>query len=236
MVPVRHRERETTTEEAAREKSSSHSSCPDIGSDRNVSDQHGVSHSHPSNSVEVNSDRVLRDTGTKSWVDIQWDLHERMMERFPCSRSRTTFYVYDFFNSSNIYPSYRMIRKYDRFFRLQHGFGHTYEGWEKSQRVRIEDLDDYRRTKVLLSQIELAGNYHDLVLRTVSNVDLRRFNRHYQGIDGAVIGLALRVSYDDKQEANSSYHASYAKEILDVDVEKLINYVWKKFDGDLNYE
>ena len=62
------------------------------------------------------------DTGSKSWGDVQNDKHQYSSQSaFPaCTSARTSFYAREARNP----------RLFNRLFPLQHGGGHTYEGWD----------------------------------------------------------------------------------------------------------
>ena len=62
------------------------------------------------------------DTGSKSWGDVQKDKHQYSTQSaFPaCTSARTSFYAREARNP----------RLFNRLFPLQHGGGHTYEGWD----------------------------------------------------------------------------------------------------------
>jgi len=63
--------------------------------------------------------------------------------------------------------------------------------------------------------------------------DLQGFSRYYEGLDGAVLGFATLCKYDDVAMAKDSYLVNEAEEMLDVDGEKLVDYVWRKYGNDV---
>jgi len=62
---------------------------------------------------------------------------------------------------------------------------------------------------------------------------LQGFSRYYEGIDGAALGFATLCKYDDVEMATDSYLVDEAEEMLDVDGEKLVEYVWREYGGDV---
>jgi hypothetical protein len=67
----------------------------------------------------------------------------------------------------------------------------------------------------------------------VMQEDLQGFSRYYEGIDGAALGFATLYKYDDVEMAKDSYLVDEAEEMLDVDGEKLVDYVWRKYGDDV---
>lgn len=90
----------------------------------------------------------------------------------------------------------------------------------------------YRRARVILSQAEVWRSLRELVACRVVREDLQGFSRYYQGLDGAAIGFASLYQYSTKGRAVESYLVEKAEDLLDVDGEKLIEYVWRKYGGD----
>ena len=119
--------------------------------------------------------------------------------------------------------------KLTRFWKLQHGKGHTYEGWD-TQRVRIEDRDDFRRASALLSQLEVTS--FEAVRQRVMSECVNGFNRHYGGFDGACVGFALLYEHETIDKAKDSHLLEKAEEMIDADCEQLAEYVFRKYGGD----
>jgi hypothetical protein len=163
------------------------------------------------------------DTGSKSWDEVQKDKHQYDFQpTFPaCSKARTTFYAREAWQTE----------RYERFFVLHHGRGHTYEGWD-GQRVRQEHVFTHRRASVILSQAESERLVKEQARSRVIREPLQGFSRFYEGIDGAALGFATLYKYDDVEEAKDSYLADVAEEMLGVDGEKLVEYVWDKYGGE----
>jgi len=164
------------------------------------------------------------DTGSKSWGDVQKDKHQYDLQAsFPsCSKAHTTFYAQDAWDT----------KRYDRFFDLHHGRGHTYEGWD-GQRVRQEHVFTHRRASAILSQVEIESFVKEQARSRVVREPLQGFSRFYEGIDGAAIGFATLYKYDDVEEAKNSYLVDKAEKMLGVDGEKLVDYVWREYGGDV---
>lgn len=166
-------------------------------------------------------------TGSKSWGDVQKDKHQYELQgSFPSnSEARTTFYAREADNPTND-PA-----KFDRLFKYQHCRGHTFEGWE-GQRVRPEDAFTYRRACVILSQADVTGMPREQALQRVMEKNLNGFSRYYEGVDGAALGFACLAQYNDQESAKDSRIAEVAEEKFDLNSEKLVEYVWRKYGGD----
>jgi len=91
----------------------------------------------------------------------------------------------------------------------------------------------YYRAHALLSQVEVTGSVQKWTLQKVMNENLNGFSRYYEGIDGAAVGFATLYKYDNADRAKDSYLVDKAETLLDVDGEKLVDYVWRKYGGDL---
>jgi len=158
-----------------------------------------------------------------------------LSRRFPpCSTARTTLYAHDKeVNTVN-------EERYEILFLLQHGRQHPAEpnitgyseGWD-GQKVRQEEVWKYYRAHALLSQVEVTGSVQKWTLQKVMNENLNGFSRYYEGIDGAAVGFATLYKYDNADRAKDSYLVDKAETLLDVDGEKLVDYVWRKYGGDL---
>lgn len=165
------------------------------------------------------------DTGSKSWDDWKKDQSQYDFQlNFPAtSQARTTFYAREANNE----------RKFDRFWSLQHGRGHTFEGWN-GQRVRPENEFTYRRARVILSQAGVPESIRARVANRVVTEDLTGFSRYYKGVDGAAIGFASLYEYETKEAAETSYLVAKAEDLLDIDGVKLVSYVWRKYGPSLS--
>jgi len=174
------------------------------------------------------------DTGSKSWGDVQKDKHqyEHQPSFPPCSTARTTLYAREA-NSD-------MEERYEIFFRLQHGRQHPYERWPNGysegwdgQKVRQEDVWKFCRAHIILTQAGVNGPIKEWAVQKVMEEKLQGFSRYYEGIDGAALGFATLYKYDDVGMAKDSYLADEAEEMLDVDGEKLVDYVWREYGDDV---
>jgi len=163
-------------------------------------------------------------TGTKSWGDVQKDKHQYSSQSaFPaCTSARTSFYA----------QQARNTRLYNRLFPLQHGGGHTYEGWN-GQRIRPNDREDYRRAHAILSQVDVTNPVKEWAVEKVMQKNLTGFSRHYEGLDGAVLGFATLYECDDEETAKDSYLVDEAEEMLGIDGEMLVEYVWDNYGDDV---
>lgn len=164
---------------------------------------------------------IFRDFGSKSWEDVQKDKYiYNFQPNFPrYSPARTTFYARQADDEE----------KFDELWKLHHGRGHTYEGWD-TRRVRQENVFKYRRACVILSQAEVTGEVRDHTLSRLQREDLRGFSRYYNGIDGAALGFAALYRYETQAEAVESYIVTVAEDLIDVDGQKLVKYVWDNYD------
>lgn len=175
------------------------------------------------------------DTGSKSWGDIQqdrWRLYHRPSFP-PCTGARTTLHA----NSDEVDDENEEF--YDKLFLLQHGRQHPAErrsngyseGWD-GQKVRQENVWKYCRARVILSQAYVTGLNREEALQKVMQENLNGFSRYYEGIDGAALGFATLYKYDDVEDAKNSYLVDKAEEMLGIDGEKLVEYVWRKYGDD----
>ena len=160
--------------------------------------------------------------GSKSWSDVQIDKHQYDFQGdriFPsCSTARTTFYAREAWDNN----------QYKTLFKLHHGRGHTWEGWD-GQRVRQEDIGDYQRSSAILSQTVSDAFVKRQARSRVMRENLQGFSRHYAGLDGATLGFATLYKYDDVEEALDSHFVDVAEEMFGIDGENLVEYVWRKY-------
>lgn len=174
------------------------------------------------------------DTGSKSWDDVEKDkgyLHHRPSFP-PCTSARTTLHSRDA-------DDYRRER-YEVFFLLQHGRQHPAErrangyseGWD-GQKVRPENVWKFYRAHIILSRAGVNHPFDEWAVQMVMQEDLQGFSRYYEGIDGAALGFATLYKYDDVEMAKDSYLVDEAEEMLDVDGEKLVDYVWREYGDDV---
>jgi hypothetical protein len=174
------------------------------------------------------------DTGSKSWEDVEKDkgyLHHRPSFP-PCTGARTTFHSND--------VGYDRRERYDTFFCLQHGHQHPKErrangyseGWD-GQKVRPENVWKFYRAHIILSRAGVGDPFEEWTVQMVMRKDLQGFSRYYEGIDGAALGFATLYKYDDVAMAKDSYLVDEAEEMINVDGEKLVEYVWRKYGDDV---
>lgn len=163
------------------------------------------------------------DLGTKLWEHIQKDKYVYDYQpKFPGdSDARTSFHARGAQESEKLY---------ERLWKYQHGRGHTFEGWEN--RSRQEDRDDFHRANAILSQLEVSDHVRDAARERVMRENLNGFSRYYQGLDGACVGFALLYRYDTVDQAKESHILERACKVINVDEEKLVEYVWRKYGGD----
>ena len=84
-----------------------------------------------------------------------------------------------------------------------------------------------------LSQAGVNGPVKEWAVQKVMEEDLQGFSRYYEGIDGAALGFATLYKYDDVEMAKDSYLVDGAEEMLGIDGEQLVDYVWRKYGDDL---
>lgn len=172
------------------------------------------------------------DSGSKSWSDIQkdkvWVSHRPSYP--PCTSARTTLWAKDADEQE----------RYEVLFLLQHGRQHPAErrangyseGWD-GQKVRQEDVFKFCRAHVILSQAGVKEPIKGWAVQRVMQESLQGFSRYYEGIDGAALGFATLCKYDDVEMAKGSYLVDEVEEMLGVDGENLVEYVWGKYGGDV---
>lgn len=99
--------------------------------------------------------------------------------------------------------------------------------------MRQEDVADFCRAHAILSQAGVIDPFKKWAVQKAMRENLQGFSRYYEGIDGAVLGFATLYKYDDVEMAKDSYLVDEAKEMLGIDCEKLVEYVWWKYGGGL---
>lgn len=172
------------------------------------------------------------DTGSKSWSDVQKDKHVYSHQSsFPsCSSARTTLYAREADDEE----------RFDVMFSLQHGRQHPFErrangyseGWG-GQKVRLEDVDKYNMANITLSRADVKAPVRQYAVQKVMRENLTGFSRYYEGVQGAALGFATLCKYDDVEMAKDSYLVEEAEEMLDVNGERLVEYVWRKYGDDV---
>ena len=126
-------------------------------------------------------------------------------------------------------------RQYNRLWKLQHGRGHTYEGWD--ERVRIEDCDKYDWACIVLSRAKVTEFVRTNALRRVMTEPLQGFSRYYAGTYGAALGFASLYQFDTPSDAKESAIADLTSEILEKQgaegtADRLIDHVWDNYESD----
>ena len=119
-------------------------------------------------------------------------------------------------------------RKFNRLHSLQHGRGHTYEGYE-GQRIHQQTIDKHIRCDAILQGCEVSDGARSWALQKLMTEDLRGFNSHYEGIDGAAFGIALLVHYDSRDAAKTSNIAEIAGRTLPINTDALVDYVFRRW-------
>jgi hypothetical protein len=174
------------------------------------------------------------DTGSKSWEDVEKDkgyLHHRPSFP-PCTSARTTLHSRD--------ADADRRERYEVFFLLQHGRQHPAErrangyseGWD-GQKVRPENVWKFYRAHIILSRAGVNHPFDEWAVQMVMQEDLQGFSRYYEGIDGAALGFATLYECDDEEMAKDSYLVDEAEEMLGVDGEMLVEYVWDNYGDDV---
>lgn len=149
----------------------------------------------------------------------------------PLSTARTTFYVRDIESSNQ-----RRKRLFNRLWTLQNDRRHTYEP-ESTAKTAVRDDATWKRCDTILQQCEVPDWVKDWVLPTVLRQNLNGFSRYYAGADGACVGFALLAFCDTPGDAKDTWIAERAQKVVPgldkEDVQSLIDYVFRKHDGDL---
>lgn len=173
------------------------------------------------------------DLGSKSWENVQKDKQQYDIKSSfpPCTTAKTTFYAKDAEEEDH-------EELFDVLFCLQHGRQHPaeprVEGYSEpwdGQKVRQEDVFTYRRADTILSRANVPSFARKKAARRVVQENLNGFSRYYEGVDGAALGFATLYMYDYLDTAVDSYLVDEAERLLDVDGEKLVAYVWRKYGG-----
>lgn len=122
--------------------------------------------------------------------------------------------------------------KWERLWSLQHNRGHT---WDDVSTNTARNDATYRRCAAILQQCEIPDRCESVATSRVIHDDLTGFSSHYAGADGACIGFALLELYDDPEEAQESFYADQASDVVptlnDEDIEALVDYVFRKYGG-----
>lgn len=149
------------------------------------------------------------------------------------SKARTTW-------SLNDIDEYEQRQEFKRLYRLQHNRGGHYSvaqrEYDKGFKIRQKRSDRHDRSDAILQGHEVQDASRRYALRKVMQENLRGFNSHYAGADGACLGFALLHQYDTPSAAKKSYVADKARETgFEFDIDALIDYTFSKY-GAQNHE
>ena len=172
-------------------------------------------------------------SGSKNWEDIQKDKWRQSHRPSfpPCGGARTTLWARDVDDEET----------YNKFHNIHHGRqipaerrpnGYS-EGWD-GQKVRQKNVGQYCCAAVVLSRAGVTGYWLRRVAKRVVRENLNGFSRHYRGAIGAALGFAMLELHDDVAEAKESRLAAVASEKYDLDGEKLAEYVFRKYGGEVS--
>ena len=170
--------------------------------------------------IDVTRDDVTDDHGRKPLFTTRYGrMHRSKIREMvyavarPCAYGQNCPYGRD----PNSSQQARNVRLYNRLFPLQHGGGHTYEGWD-GQRIRPNDREDYRRAHAIISQVDVTNSVKEWTVQKVMQENLTGFSRHYEGLDGAALGFATLYEYGNAEMAKDSYLVEEAGEMLSMPV------------------
>jgi len=120
-----------------------------------------------------------------------------------------------------------------KFWKLQHGRGHTYD-----DRGKTTVRNDYTgiRCKTILQQCEFPEWARKEAVNRIFKENLQGFSRHYAGSDGACIAFALLCMHDSSSSAKNGYRAKRAAEVIpglnSDDIDNLIEHAFRKYGGE----
>lgn len=173
--------------------------------------------------------------GAGSWGDddVASRNYEYQSSFGTLSKAKTTW-------SLNDVTGYKQRQKFKRLYRLQHNRGGdpsvAQREYDEGHKIRQKRSDRYIRADAILQGHEVRDASQRYALRKVMQEDLRGFNSHYAGADGACLGFALLHQYDTPSAAKNSYVADKARETgFEFDIEALIDYTFKKY-GEKSHE
>ncbi|ELZ25908.1 hypothetical protein C476_00617 [Natrinema limicola JCM 13563] len=106
--------------------------------------------------------------------------------------------------------------------------------YEKGLRVRQDFVIDRKRCDAILQGLDVRKPTRKYASNRTAEIDLRGFNSHHGGFDGACIAFALLYEHESAEQAKKSRIASQVDERddLDIDVDALADYVFGKYGGE----
>jgi hypothetical protein len=117
--------------------------------------------------------------------------------------------------------------------KLHHGRGHA---WDDVGKETARDDYTRKRCKTILQQCEVPDWAESWAVSQIFSKNLNGFNRHYAGSDGACIGFALVSMYDSSDDAEGTFFARRAAEVIvefeAEDIRNLLDYTFRKYGGE----
>ncbi len=203
--------------------------CPDYREPAHPPDDERVSfyaltHSGQSSEIPERSDYCFTGGQWQTWENMGPDAENVK------STARTTFYAKDLPERYS-----HRTHKFDRFWTLQMGRGHTWEDDSDRKSIR-EREDNLNRCDAILQNCDVPRWARTTALSRVHRTNLVGFNRNHKGIHGACIAFALLIMCDSPEEAQGTRVAKLATTVPVLDreiVDMVIDYAFRKY-GDAN--
>lgn len=176
--------------------------------------------------------QVLSDRADAQYTDKGWRSTSSVSADVPelsPSSARTTFYPRDLEKSVQFR---NRLTLFNRLWERQWNRGQKEVG--DNNLVRKEAM--LRHCDSVLQQCEVHGWARQFALKQVQVQNIKNYNSHYLGADGACVGFAVYRMYSSKEEAIDSYVARRAADVLpglDKDgVTNLIDYTFRNQDDE----
>lgn len=143
--------------------------------------------------------------------------------------AQTTFYAREA-------PQDRQDR-FDSLWPIHHGV----DGWpscpidevDRGHRIDRARRDSRLACEAVAQSADFPGRVREQAIQRALTIDCRSFSRHYDGINGATIGLGLVAMFDTPSDARESPIWPDIRDVcdgLDVDPEALAEYVFDSYD------
>jgi hypothetical protein len=212
-----------------------------------MSDDIGTSEADPESSIETVNNKLYTDLQQNDWgyqphvlsdrADVQytdkgWRSTSTVAADAPVlspSSARTTFYPRDIEQSAQFRDRQSL---FNRLWKRQWNRGQKEVG--DNNLVRKEAM--LRHCDSVLQQCEVPEWARRFALKQVRVQNIKSYNSHYLGADGACVGFAAYRLYSNKQEAIDSYVARRAADVLPgldkSGVDNLIDYTFRTWNND----
>ncbi len=93
---------------------------------------------------------------------------------------------------------------------------------EKGLRVDPAARDKFLRAEAVIQGLGFTEWAQQIAVGRVFEADMRRFSRHYDGIDGAIIGFAFAAQFDTVEEARDTELFDVVDERFSFNTERLL--------------